>query len=144
MVDSGDVGEMILVGLSTPCLDRQGACRSEPHKRLMLAVLQTVVHDCRRIVYRRAGGKEVRADLHGVRRAIAYVSCTDRTWPFSYENICETLGLDAGSLRQQLRKEARFMMRPLSPDQAARRMAVPLRIAGGCREVNGTPSPKLR
>jgi hypothetical protein len=133
MIESGDVPEMIHVGLSTPCLDPPGARRVEPHKRLMVAVLQTVVHDCRRTAHRRTAGYEVRADLHKVRRAIAYVACTDRTWPFSYENVCEALGLDAGSLRQQLRKEARSLMRPLSPTQATTRVWAHLRIARGLR-----------
>jgi hypothetical protein len=30
------------------------------------------------------------------------VASRDRTWPYSFENLCETIGVDAGSLRQQL------------------------------------------
>jgi hypothetical protein len=26
----------------------------------------------------------------------------DRTWPFSFENLCDALGLDAGGLRREL------------------------------------------
>lgn len=77
----------------------------EPQKRLMAAVLQTVVDDCRGTVCRRAAGHGIRTDLRGVRRATAYVASTDRAWPFSFENLCDSLGLDAGWFRQKLRKE---------------------------------------
>lgn len=86
-------------------LPRADARLDEPHKRLMAAVLRTVVDDCRGTVYRRAAGYGVRTDLRGVRQAITYVASTDRTWPFSFENLCESLGMDAGWLRQKLRKE---------------------------------------
>jgi len=33
---------------------------------------------------------------------MAYVASTDRAWPFSFENLCEALGLDAGCLREEL------------------------------------------
>jgi hypothetical protein len=31
---------------------------------------------------------------------------TDRTWPFTFENLCDALGLDAESFRRQLIGEA--------------------------------------
>jgi hypothetical protein len=45
---------MIHVMLPTQYLRRADARLVEPHKRLMAAVLQTVVDDCRGSVYRRA------------------------------------------------------------------------------------------
>jgi hypothetical protein len=36
------------------------------------------------------------------RQAIAYVASTDRAWPFSFENRCDALGLDAPALREEL------------------------------------------
>ena len=33
---------------------------------------------------------------------MAYVASRDRTWPYSFENLCETIGVDASSLRQRL------------------------------------------
>ena len=77
----------------------------ESHKRLMVAVLRTVVDDCRGSVYRRAAGYRAPTTLRGIRQANAYVASTDRAWPFSFENLCEALGVDAGCIRQQLRKE---------------------------------------
>ena len=75
---------------------------AEPHKRLMAAVLHAVVDDCRGgSVYRRATGQGV-VEAGSVRKAVAYVASTDRTWPFSFENLCDALGLDAVTLRREL------------------------------------------
>jgi len=78
------------------------SCLAEPHKRLMAAVLQTVVDDCRGSAYRRARGDRTPIQ-RDVRKATAYVVSTDRRWAFSFENLCEALGLDAGRLRRELR-----------------------------------------
>ena len=94
---------MIHVMLPTQYLRRAGTHVVEPHKRLMAAVLQTVVDDCRGSAYRRARGYELAAP-RGIRQATNYMASTDRGWPFSFENLCEALGLDADSLRQELRK----------------------------------------
>jgi hypothetical protein len=75
---------------------------AEPQKRLMVAVLRAVIDDCRGgSVYRRAAGKGVVA-AGSIRKAAAYVASTDRGWPFSFENLCDALGLDAGALRDEL------------------------------------------
>ena len=80
---------------------------AEPHRRLMAAVLQAVVDDCRGgSVYRRSAGYGAIA-AGGVRKALAYVANTDRAWPFSFENLCEALGLDAEGLREELRRDER-------------------------------------
>ena len=76
----------------------------EPHKRLALAVLQTVVDDYRGSSYRRAAGFAPRLDQRAYLEARAYLASTDRSWPFSFENLCEAVGLDPGSLRHQLTK----------------------------------------
>ena len=75
------------------------------HKRLMAAVLQTVVDDCRGTAYRRTAGFGTNPNPRGARRASAYVASTDRAWPYSFENLCESLGLDVDWLRRKLRKE---------------------------------------
>ena len=33
---------------------------------------------------------------------MAYVASRDRSWPYSFENLCETIGVDAGSLRRRI------------------------------------------
>jgi hypothetical protein len=92
---------MTHVMLPTQYLHRADARLVEPHKRLMAAVLQTVVDDCRGSVYRRARG--YRTARRHVRKATTYMASKDRTWPFSFENLCEALGLDAGCLRRELK-----------------------------------------
>lgn len=76
-----------------------------PHKRLMAAVLQTVIDDCWGTARRRAEGWPAPDGPSGVRRAIAYVTSTDRAWPFSFENLCDALSLDARRVRRALTKE---------------------------------------
>jgi hypothetical protein len=93
---------MIHVMLPTQYAKRGDARVAEPHKRLMVAVLQAVIDDCRGgSAFRRSTGKGTVPPGH-VRKAMAYVASADRKWPFSFENLCEALGLDAGSLRQEL------------------------------------------
>jgi len=72
----------------------------------MAAVLRSVLHDCRGSAYARARGFPP-ADSKTVHRAIAYVSSTDRRWPFSFENVCDALDLDAHLLRRSLTTESR-------------------------------------
>jgi hypothetical protein len=75
---------------------------AEPHKKLMAAVLRAVVDDCRAgTVYRRSAG-HVALGVGPVRKALAYVASTDRGWPFSFENLCEALDVDANVLRNRL------------------------------------------
>ena len=85
------------------------SCLAEPHKRLMAAVLQTVVDDCRGSAYRRARATRFETPVvaRGTQKAVAYMASTDRAWPFSFENLCEALGLDAACLRQELKNEPR-------------------------------------
>jgi hypothetical protein len=93
---------MIHIMLPAQYLHRTGLRLAEPHKRLMAAVLQTVVDDCRGgSAYRRATGQRA-IDSRAVRKAVAYVASTDRAWPFSFENLCDALDVDAGSLRRSL------------------------------------------
>src|SRR5947207_3708578 len=94
---------MIHIMLPTQYASRAGGRLAEPQKRLMAAVLQTVVDDCRGgSVYRRAAGYAM-IEARGVRQAVAYVASTDRAWPFSFENLCEALGVDPDGLREELK-----------------------------------------
>jgi hypothetical protein len=68
----------------------------------MAAVLQLVVDDCRGSAYRRGRGFKAPVARGDVRKATAYLASTDRTWPFSFENVCEALGLDSDRVRSEL------------------------------------------
>ena len=96
---------MIHVMLPEQYLRQPGVRVTEPQKRLMLAVLQTVVEDCWGSVYRRAAGYGTPTDRRAHEQAKAYVASTDRAWPFSFENVCEAIGLDSTSLRRALQNQ---------------------------------------
>ena len=76
--------------------------RAEPEKCLALAVLQTVMYDCRTVEDPDMAGSARTRDTHGDGRAMAYVASRDRSWPYSFENLCDTLGVDAGHLRRRI------------------------------------------
>jgi hypothetical protein len=68
-----------------------------PEKRLMLAVLEEAVGDFQRFVA--APGREGQRMF---RNAEDWFASEDTEWPFSFVNICQTLGLDVGYVRAGL------------------------------------------
>jgi hypothetical protein len=93
---------MIHVMLPAQYASRPDARLAEPQRRLMAAVLRAAIDDYRGgTVHRRMAGGSV-VDSRTVRTAMAYVASRDRTWPFSFENLCDALDLDAGGLRDEL------------------------------------------
>src|SRR5689334_10932780 len=90
--------------LPSQLLSQRGRTVGEPQRRLMLAVLQTVVDD---VTAGAAGRGPVLGDTHAYQQALAYVDSRDRHWPFSFENICETIGLDAEGIRRTLQRQVR-------------------------------------
>jgi hypothetical protein len=93
---------MIHTMLPEQFLRKAGDRDMEPQKRLMLAVLQTVIDDCQGSRSRQASGRPVDFDGKAYAAARAYLANTDREWPFTFENLCDALGLDAGSFRRSL------------------------------------------
>lgn len=73
-----------------------------PQRRLMMAVLQTVIDDVQGSAHRRAAGGCGPIDQRELERARAYIASDDRSWPFSFENVCEAIGVDASVLRRGL------------------------------------------
>jgi hypothetical protein len=82
-------------------LTRAEAGLARPQKRLMLAVLQAVLDDFEwtRPGERASSPRDRRTRL----QAAAYVESRDRSWPYSFENICEATGLDVDGIRRVLR-----------------------------------------
>ena len=76
-------------------LKRKGA--HEPERRLAIAVLQDAV-DCYQ--------KHLRASDRKAQQLFAdaqeWICSDDRTWPFSFENICDLLQINAAYLRRGL------------------------------------------
>lgn len=69
----------------------------EGEKRLMLAVLKDAV-GC----IERYGTEQRWQGWPACRAALQWVLSHDRTWPFSFENICLALDLDPSRLRSSL------------------------------------------
>ncbi len=95
---------MLHTMLPAQYLQEAGVRLVEPRKRLMLAVLMTAVDDCQGSAYRRKASYGPAPETRVFHEALAYVASTDRTWPFSFENVCEAVGLDPGSLRRGLQQ----------------------------------------
>jgi hypothetical protein len=73
----------------------------QPERRLMLAVLESAIAEWlvrreTRVAPRHAARVCVDEDLPG------WFASSDRRWPYSFENICAALGLDAGGIRRRL------------------------------------------
>jgi hypothetical protein len=96
---------MIHTMLPIQYLRNAGERLAEPEKRLALAVLQTVMYDCRTADAPRADGSARVRDHQAYGRAMAYVASRDRSWPYSFENLCDTLGMDAGALRRRIQRQ---------------------------------------
>jgi hypothetical protein len=67
-------------------------------RRLMVAILEDAVD-----VYRKQAGARDRKRRQLFEDAEAWIESADKSWIFSYENICDMLGIDAGYLRKGLR-----------------------------------------
>ena len=73
-----------------------------PHRQLMAAVLQTAVDDYWDSFRPRSAAYGTPGARRRCRRARSYMLSKDRVWPFSFENLCDALDLDARTLRQAL------------------------------------------
>jgi hypothetical protein len=93
---------MIHVLLPVQYLPRTEARVDGPQRRLMVAVLQTAIDDCQGTPTARALGLSAKKDSRAAREAIAFFESRDRTWPYSFVNICEVIGLDAEALRRTM------------------------------------------
>jgi hypothetical protein len=88
----------------------------EPEKVLMLAVLQDAVVCFQEHVGARCKRKQ---QLH--REAEEWISNTDRSYLFAFDNVCEMLGFDANYMREGLQRWKR-QVRNDREEKAARQM----------------------
>jgi hypothetical protein len=68
-----------------------------PERRLMLAVLEDAIG-----TLLKHGGSARGRSRRLVREAEQWIHARNHDWPFSFENICSVLNLDAGALRKGL------------------------------------------
>ena len=71
-----------------------------PEKRLLIAILADAINCFQKdpLANPRKGPRRVSKE------AERWLMSLDRTWPFSFENICDVLDLDSSRLRSQLRQ----------------------------------------
>src|SRR2546426_11534121 len=86
----------------TPQVRTDRAGDVNPHRQLMAAVLQTAVDDSWRSFCPQSAGYGTLAARRRFRQARVYMLSKDRVWPFSFENLCDALDLDARKLRRAL------------------------------------------
>jgi hypothetical protein len=98
----------------------------EGEKRLMLAVLI----DAANCIERYRNGRRAQSWIE-CRAALRWVINQDRKWPFSFENICLALDLNADRLRLALCAPAVFSFRATRADTFL------LRASGGPRLAQG-------
>jgi hypothetical protein len=98
----------------------------EREKRLMLAVLTDAVGCIER--YRNGRGVQSWVEC---RAALRWILDQDRKWPFSFENICLALDLNADRLRLALCAPLVFSLR------ATHVGTFPLKASGGPRLAQG-------
>ena len=68
-----------------------------PERQLILSVLEQAVYDLGKFRF----AKMARDQRHYL-EAYRWVASNDRTWPYSFINVCETLGFSQDSLREEL------------------------------------------
>jgi hypothetical protein len=80
---------------------------SSPERELMLAMVSQAVADIQKHRYaRRREGQRLYMEAYN------WMSSTDTTWSFSFENLCRTLGLAPEALRDELLGVKQFRDRP--------------------------------
>jgi hypothetical protein len=77
-----------------------------PEQRLMAAVLLDAIH-----CYRRHASSPDRTQRRLHNDAARWIGNRDTAWPYSFENVCSTLGLDASTIRRRLRARSFGMER---------------------------------
>lgn len=103
----GLIGVEILLPAQQGRGPRVQARYSSTH-RLMLGVLQDAVES-----YRKACDPARRVSPRTRREVCSWFASHDRTWPFSFERICEALDLDPDYLRRGLLGGARRRSGPI-------------------------------
>src|SRR5919197_5874514 len=77
------------------------------------ALMRAVLADAIRCLVGEAGSRHQRRALAAEARE--WIALADPGWPFSFENVCDGLGLDAASLRRRLLRDAPAPRLPAAP-----------------------------
>lgn len=93
---------------------QRGRGPQEAEYNLVVALLEDAIHCFKK--YRFAKAASAREQYEEARD---WFESTDRTWPFSYENVCMILGIDPEYLREGLRRWEKRSEAPLQPPRVA-------------------------
>jgi hypothetical protein len=114
-----------------------GGAALQPEKRLMLAVLEDGVAS-----YQRHALTETPAGRAEFYEAVRWLRRNDEHWPFSFLNVCRTLGLEPTFIRRGL---SSWRMRQTALPAAEREhVRAPFRRMNGTRTRTRSPAPGLR
>ncbi len=95
----------------------RGGSAVRGEKRLMLAVLQDALDCYQKYAFSKdSHGRQLFSDADG------WISCEDRDWYFSFENICETLEINPNYLRrgvQEWKRQIALHGQPAVRDKGA-------------------------
>lgn len=105
--------------------DPGSLCYDQPERRLMAAVLDDAIASLLKIVGR---GMRFHRDLPELER---WFRLNDRTWPYSFVNICEALDLEPEAVRSKVRQRCEQMARLRVANPPVRTIAVPAQVAAG-------------
>ena len=78
---------------------RQAEGSAQPEKRLMLAVMEDAI-----ATFQKSFPEANRRQRRLLRETEEWIQSNDASWPFSFENICAALDIEADYLRQGLFK----------------------------------------
>ena len=97
-------------------------------RRLFAAILEDAIDVYRRGHPRGRGGRRLLTETE------RWFASENRTWPFSYRNVCDALDIDGVSLRYRLQRERMARVAPATCESS--------RLAAGHRHPeSGTPFP---
>jgi len=100
------------------------------------ALMRAVLEDAMRCLIGEVGPRHQRGALAAEARQ--WIETADPRWPFSFENVCDGLGLNAANLRRRLLRDAPA---PALPDASAPTLADARQLGGrGVRPRRETPA----
>jgi hypothetical protein len=82
------------------------------------ALMRAVLEDAIRCLIGEVGPRQQRAALAAEARA--WIETADPRWPYSFENVCDGLGLEAGTLRARLLRDVPAPALPETREPAGR------------------------
>ena len=133
---------MLEVDLIVPSqfFDRIKAERSsQPEKRLMLAVMEDAISTFQKSVH-----GATRRQRRLLKETEEWIASADTSWPFSFENICAALDIEAEYLRAGLKRWKSTLLAQHQPRDSAVSHSPFRRVSGRRHSLSSGRSPLSR